>query len=76
MLQFLPKRNESGLSKKHPAKCPLLTIAHKQARLEFAREHVDWVLDDWKKVLFTDEVRVGLKSSDGRVFIWRRPGER
>ncbi|ERL88397.1 hypothetical protein D910_05783 [Dendroctonus ponderosae] len=45
-------------------------------RLEFARESVDLDLDDWKKVLFTDEVRVGLKSSDGRIFIFRRPGER
>ncbi|ERL83963.1 hypothetical protein D910_01270 [Dendroctonus ponderosae] len=53
-----------------------LTIAHKQARLEFAREHVDWDLDDWRKVSCTNEVRMGLKSLDGRVFIWRRPGER
>ncbi|ERL95210.1 hypothetical protein D910_12477 [Dendroctonus ponderosae] len=51
-------------------------MTHKQARPEFAREHVDWDLDDWKKVLFIVEVRVGLKSSDGRAFIWRRLGER
>ncbi|ENN71039.1 hypothetical protein YQE_12250, partial [Dendroctonus ponderosae] len=68
--------NESGLSAKHSAKGPLLTIAHKQATLELARDHVDLNLDDWKIVLFTDEVRVGLKSSDGRAFIWKRPGER
>ncbi|ENN72870.1 hypothetical protein YQE_10440, partial [Dendroctonus ponderosae] len=36
----------------------------------FGREHVDWDLDDCKKVLFTDEVKVASKSLD------RRPGER
>ncbi|ERL94977.1 hypothetical protein D910_12249 [Dendroctonus ponderosae] len=46
------------------------------SELEFAKRHMDWDLDDWKKVLFTDEVRVGLKSSDGRVFIWSRLGKR
>ncbi|ERL86222.1 hypothetical protein D910_03633 [Dendroctonus ponderosae] len=51
-------------------------MAHKQTKHEFAREHVEWDLDNWKKVLVTDEVRVGLKSSDERAFIWRRPGER
>ncbi|ERL84625.1 hypothetical protein D910_02053 [Dendroctonus ponderosae] len=77
-LQALRNRrlNGSGLTAKHPAKGPLLTIAYKQARLEFAPKHVDWNLDYWKKVLFTDEVRLGLKSSDGRAFIWRKPGER
>ncbi|ERL90855.1 hypothetical protein D910_08200 [Dendroctonus ponderosae] len=40
------KINESGLSAKHPAIGSLLTIAHKQAGLEFDRERVDWDLDD------------------------------
>ncbi|ERL95384.1 hypothetical protein D910_12648 [Dendroctonus ponderosae] len=29
----------------------------------FGREHVDWDLDDWKKVLFTDERRPGERYS-------------
>ncbi|ENN73924.1 hypothetical protein D910_05702 [Dendroctonus ponderosae] len=32
-------------------------MTHNQAPLEFAREHVNWDLDDWKKDLFTDVVR-------------------
>ncbi|ENN82426.1 hypothetical protein YQE_01199, partial [Dendroctonus ponderosae] len=46
MLQFLPKQSEEGLMNPNPATGPLLTIAHKQAKLEFAREHVDWDLDE------------------------------
>lgn len=68
--------NGFGLTARHPAKGPLLTREHKRARLDFAREHVEWTLNDWQRVLFSDETRVGLRSSDGRIFIWRRPGER
>lgn len=68
--------NESNLRARHPARVPLLTTAHKMARLRFAQDHVNWTLEDWQRVLFTDEVRVGLISSDGRIYTWRRPGER
>lgn len=68
--------NEGNLRARHPARVPLLTTAHKMDRLRFAQDHVNWTLEDWKRVLFSDEVRVGLNSSDGRVYTWRRPGER
>lgn len=55
---------------------PLLTREHRRARLRFALDHRDWLVDDWKKVLFTDETRVALNSPDGRERVWRRPGER
>ena len=27
----------------------------KKKRLEFAKKHIDWSIEDWKKVLFSDE---------------------
>lgn len=34
----------------------------------------DWLEDDWKKVWFSDEARFQLFGSDGRRWVWRRPG--
>lgn len=67
---------EAGLASRKPAIAPLLTAAHRVQRLRFARNHANWTVDDWKRVLFTDETRVSLKSPDGRERVWRRPGER
>lgn len=53
-----------------------LTRAHRAARLRFAREHLDWTMDNWRTVLFTDESKVKFYSDDRRVRVWRREGER
>jgi len=34
---------------------PHLTLAMKKKRLNFARRHRHWTLNEWKKVLFSDE---------------------
>ena len=34
---------------------PMLTTAHKQRRISFAREHRHWTVEDWSNVMFTDE---------------------
>lgn len=68
--------NESQLTSRRPKKCPLLTRRHRVARLRFARQHANWTVNHWKKVLFTDETRVSLRGPDGRQRVWRRQGER
>ena len=40
----------AGLKAYRPVKKPLLTKQHRAARLEWAREHRNWTVDDWKKV--------------------------
>lgn len=67
---------ETGLNSRRPAKAPLLSKENRVARMRFAREHRNWTVNDWKRVLFTDETRVSLSSPDGRERVWRRPGER
>lgn len=68
--------NEAGLSSRRPAKKPLLTRQHRVQRLRFARNHQHWTVNDWKKVLFSDETRISLNCPDGRERVWRRSGER
>jgi hypothetical protein len=38
--------------------------------------HRDWTPEQWSNVLFTDESRFCLDHNDGRIRVWRRPGER
>nr|CAH7765733.1 unnamed protein product [Callosobruchus chinensis] len=40
------------------------------------QEHLAWTVDDWSRVLFSDESRFCLTDSDKRVKVWRRQGER
>ena len=49
--------HEAGLRSRRPAIRIPLTRHHVQERLEWARNHVTWVLNDWTTILFTDESR-------------------
>ena len=61
---------------RRPVTGPLLTVAHRRARLEFARTHAGCNLHEWDRVLFSDESRFCLHSLDRRVRVFRRPNER
>lgn len=67
---------EANLTPRRPATGPKLTPHHRQARLTFVRNHLNWTLEQWRSVLFTDETRVCLHGSDRRGRVYRRPGER
>lgn len=65
-----------GLHARRPAVRPRLTAAHRRARLAFCRRHERWTRQHWAQVLFSDESRFNLHHADGRMRVWRRPGER
>ncbi len=48
----------------------------KAARLQFALEHKDWTLEDWKNVIWSDETSVILGHRRGGLRVWRTSGER
>ncbi|GBN36159.1 hypothetical protein AVEN_25282-1 [Araneus ventricosus] len=62
-----------GLCSRRPTRVPLLTKHHRQLRLQWAREHRDWTMDEWKRVASLDESRFLIHHVDGRVR--RLPGE-
>lgn len=47
-------RSNSNIVLAKMRKLPLLTKAHKQARLDWAKEHMSWQ-DEWISVIFSDE---------------------
>lgn len=66
---------EKNLTPKRAATGPRLTPHHRQARLDFALQHVNWTHEQWSHVLFTDESRACLYVNDRRERVYRRPGE-
>ena len=46
------------------------------ARLKFAREHRAWTVEDWRKVVWTDETSVSTAGNSATVWVFRKPGER
>ena len=44
-------------------------------RIRWCKQRKTWSVADWKRIVFTDEVRFRL-FSDGRVTVWRRNGKR
>ena len=56
-------------------KCPLLKKGHRLACLKFAKYHENWTVEDWKRVLWSDETKINRIGSDGRVYTWKQKGE-
>ena len=56
-------------------KRPALKKEHRQNRLQFARTHLNWTVEDWKRVLWSDETKINWIGSDGRVYTWKQKGE-
>lgn len=66
---------EAGLKSHRARKKPFINERHRKARLLFARDHKDWTVDDWAKVLFSDESNFELMPTPANLLVRRRPGE-
>jgi hypothetical protein len=45
---------------------PWISLAAQEKRRLWAIEHAGWTVDDWKRVIFSDESKFMLFKSDGR----------
>ena len=63
-----------GLKASHKVKKPLLTKRHRELRLQFAKKYRHWTVDNWKRIVFSDETKVNRIGSDGRKWVWREAG--
>jgi hypothetical protein len=66
---------EAGLMAQEKEAKPKLSAKNIKARLDFARRHRYWTVEDWKRVIWSDETKVNRFSSDGRSWCWARDGE-
>ncbi len=65
-----------GLHGHHPRRKPLLKLAHKKARKQFAEDNLSKSMNYWSHVLWSDETKINLFGLDGVQHVWRCPGEK
>ena len=53
----------------------MLSKHHRKARLDFAISHQHWTVEDWKKVVWSDETKINCLGSDGRKWVWKKDVE-
>ncbi|GFU74466.1 transposable element Tcb1 transposase [Trichonephila clavipes] len=66
---------QSGLSARRPLLGLPLTQNHRRLRRQWCDERRMWTAE-WNEGFFTDESRICLQHSDGRIRVWRHRGER
>jgi len=43
--------------------------------LKWALEHANWTVEDFKRILWTDETKINRIGSDGKVYVWKKQEE-
>ena len=66
---------EHGLVSGIKRKKPFLSASYQKARLDFCKKHEGWSVEDWSKVIWSDESRFQIFGSDGKQYYWKRPEE-
>src|SRR5437879_31024 len=65
---------EAGMKAVTKKKKPRLESRHIRQRLDFALYHKSWTVDDWKRVIWSDETKINRLGSDGREWDWKKEG--
>jgi len=65
----------AGMKAVAKKKRPFLSKKHKKQRMDFALTHQDWTVEDWKKVVWSDETKINRMGSDRRKWVWKKAGE-
>ena len=66
---------EAGLGGIEKKKKPKLSPKNFKARLASAKAHKHWTIEDWRRVIFSDETKINRFGSDGCRWAWIRDGE-
>jgi len=55
-----------GYNSRSPHRVPLMSATNGKKRLQFARAHQNWIVEDWTNVAWSDKSRFLLRHSDGK----------
>ena len=67
---------KTGMKALVKSKHPLLSAKHHKACLDYAYALKDWTVEDWKKVVWSDETKINHLGSDGHKWVWKKAGNR
>ena len=67
---------ELGYDHKVAKRRPFLKKLDRKRRLQYAKRHQHWTVEDWARVIFTDEmaVKIGMERHS-KDMVWRKDGE-
>src|SRR5216684_1114324 len=68
----LKKHSFKAVTKK---KKPLLSAMHRKKCLAFALKYKEWTVEDWKRIIWSDETKINMIGSDGKQWVWKQVGE-
>uniref|UniRef100_A0A3P8T2P1 Tc1-like transposase DDE domain-containing protein n=1 Tax=Amphiprion percula TaxID=161767 RepID=A0A3P8T2P1_AMPPE len=71
----LSRNVTSGLNSHRARKKPFINERQRKTWLLFVGDHKDWTVDDWAKVLFSDESNFQLMPTTANLLAWRKPAE-
>ena len=54
----------------------MMTEKHQKNRLSFAKRHQHWSIEEWKKVVWSDETKINQRGSDGIIWTWKEKNSR
>ena len=54
---------------------PFVSVKNRRARMQWVQAHIEWSIDDWKNVIFSDECRFGLQNDSRTLRVWRKTAE-
>ena len=64
---------KAGLKSIKKKKKPFLSKKHRKQRLDFAQKYANWTVEDFKRVIWSDETKINRLGSDGLKWTWRKP---
>ncbi len=67
---------EMGYHSRIALRKPYISESNRRFRLKWTRERRSWTINEWKKVIWSDESRFTLFQNDGKVHVWRLPKEK
>jgi hypothetical protein len=56
-------------------KISFLSDTQRARRLEFTREYQKWTIEDWKKVIWTNESTIEVDKSYHQILVWQKSDE-
>jgi transposase len=68
--------DKKGIGSYIAVRKPLLSVMDRIKRRNWAKTRLNWTIDDWNKIIFTDESNFEMINRKGRVFVKRLKNEK